>query len=124
MKKIICDLDNTITIDSSSKNYQKKEANKNLILKLREYKSKGYEIIIYTARNMLTHHNDIAKINKFTLPIITKWLSEHDVPYDGIIVGKPFCGEKGFYIDDKAIRPSEFCNLSEDGIKALLDNEK
>lgn len=124
MKKIICDLDNTITIDSSSNNYEQKLPNSQLIKKLKDYQNQGYEIIIFTARNMLTYQGDISRIQKNTLPKILTWLDDHGVPYDGIIVGKPFCGRDGFYVDDKAIRPSEFINLSEKEIIALLDREK
>ena len=124
MKKIICDLDNTITIDSSSNNYEQKLPNSQLIKKLKDYQNQGYEIIIFTARNMLTYQGDISRVQKNTLPKILTWLDDHGVPYDGIIVGKPFCGRDGFYVDDKAIRPSEFINLSEKEIIALLDREK
>ena len=123
MSKIIIDLDNTITIDSSSIEYSKKLPNLNIIQKLREYKQQGFEIIIYTARNMVTFEKDISKINAFTLPLIKEWLDAHNIPYDGIYVGKPFCGEDGFYVDDKAIRPDEFVQYSLKQIKKLLSNE-
>ena len=118
-KKIICDLDNTITIHDSATEYEKKAPNLPLIEKLRTFKDEGYEIIIHTARNMRTFKGDINKIQKNTLPIIEKWLEEHSVPFDEIIVGKPWCDE-GFYIDDKAIRPDEFIALSEKKIKRLV----
>ncbi|TOH10543.1 capsular biosynthesis protein, partial [Vibrio parahaemolyticus] len=76
------------------------------------------------ARNMRTYEGNIGKINIHTLPIITKWLNEHNVPYDEILVGKPWCGHDGFYIDDRAIRPSEFVNLSYSQITQLLEKEK
>jgi len=38
-------------------------------------------------------------------------------------VGKPWCGEDGFYVDDKAVRPSEFLALDYAGLRALLDRE-
>ena len=124
MKKIIVDLDNTITIDSSTNDYKTKTCDKDLVKKLNHFKTLGYEIIIFTARNMKTFEGDISKINKETLPIIIDWLDKIDLKYDGIVVGKPWCGEEGFYIDDKAIRPSEFKNLSLDKIHKLLDAEK
>ena len=120
MKKIVVDVDNTITIDDKFHDYRSKRPNMPLINKLNEYKRNGYEIILYTARNMNTYNNDISKITANTLPILVKWLEENNVNYDGIIIGKPWCGEEGFYIDDKAIRPDEFVNLSEDQIKDLI----
>ncbi|MCA1956094.1 capsular biosynthesis protein, partial [Zymomonas sp.] len=89
--------------------------------KLREYKSQGFEILIQTARNMRTYNGSVGKINANTLPIILDWLKKHDVPYDEIYVGKPWCGNDGFYIDDRAIRPSEFLNFSLDEINQLIE---
>ena len=51
------------------------------------------------------------------------WLARHQIPYDEIHVGKPWCGTEGFYVDDKAVRPSEFLALSHDEIHALLAKE-
>ena len=119
--KLIVDIDNTITIHESSKEYSKKSPNPEVISKLREYKKKGFEIILFTARNMYTHQGDLGKINASTAPILVEWLAKHNVPYDGLIFGKPWCGEGGFYVDDKAIRPSEFTELSYDEIKNLIE---
>ena len=120
VKKIIIDLDNTITIDDQNSKYQYKKPNLDVINKLKNYKEMGFEIIIHTARNMKTFNGDISKINSNTLPIILKWLKKFDVPFDGIIIGKPWCGEEGFYVDDKAIRPDEFVNLEYDKILNLI----
>jgi capsule biosynthesis phosphatase len=68
MKKIICDLDNTITIDSTSREYSKKLPNIQLICKLREYSRNGYSITIFTARNMNTYKGKLQEIEKHTLP--------------------------------------------------------
>ena len=99
---------------------RKKEPNLPLIAKLREYKAMGFEIIVQTARNMRSYENSIGKINANTLPVIIEWLQRHEVPYDEIHVGKPWCGFDGFYVDDRAIRPSEFVALSLVEIQALI----
>ena len=72
---------------------------------------------------MRTYEGNVGKINIHTLPVIIEWLHTHKVPYDEIIVGKPWCGEDGFYIDDRAVRPSEFANLSYFEITQLLEKE-
>ena len=69
---------------------------------------------------MKTYSGNIGQINVKTLPTIIKWLDQHDVPYDEVVVGKPWCGSDGFYIDDRAIRPNEFANLSYNEIRDLL----
>ena len=123
MKKLIVDLDGTITLANTS-DYRNVLPDIDVINRLREYKKIGFSITISTARNMRTFDGNVGKINIHTLPIITEWLDRHDVPYDEILVGKPWCGHDGFYIDDRSIRPSEFKSLSLDKINQLLDKEK
>ncbi|MBY7770441.1 HAD-IIIC family phosphatase [Vibrio fluvialis] len=123
MKKLIVDLDGTITTADTS-DYKNVSPNIELINQLKEYKKKGFLITICTARNMRTYDGNIGKINIHTLPVITEWLDNHDVPYDEIIVGKPWCGKEGFYIDDRAIRPSEFISLSFEEITSIINMEK
>lgn len=120
MKRLIFDLDGTLTLDEPDVSYAEKRPWLEIIERLREYKSAGFEIIISTARNMRTHGNNIGRINAQTLPIIIEWLTRHNVPYDEIHVGKPWCGTDGFYVDDKAIRPSEFASMSYRDIQKLL----
>lgn len=122
MKKLVIDLDGTLTTANTT-DYRLVSPNMDVIKKLREYQQQGFSITIFTARNMRTYEGNIGKINIHTLPIIVEWLEKHSVPYDEIIVGKPWCGHDGFYIDDRAIRPSEFASLSVDEINSLLDKE-
>jgi capsule biosynthesis phosphatase len=119
MKNIVFDIDKTLTIDSSN-DYFNAIPNRKVIEKLVEYHKSGFNIILYTSRNMRTYENNIGKINAKTLPIIFKWLEKHNIPFDEIYVGKPWCGDDGFYIDDKAIRPNEFINLTYESIKDLI----
>lgn len=123
MKKLIVDLDGTLTM-ADTPDYRNVLPRVDVIEQLRIYKDDGFEIVIFTARNMRTFDGNVGKINVHTLPIITEWLDTHQVPYDEIIVGKPWCGKSGFYIDDRAIRPSEFATLSPDELSTLLDKEK
>jgi capsule biosynthesis phosphatase len=123
MKRLIMDLDGTITSGESG-NYSEAKPQALVVEKIREYKAMGFEIVISTARNMRTYEGNVGKINVHTLPVVIAWLDKHDVPYDEIIVGKPWCGHEGFYVDDKSVRPSEFTQLDKAGIDALLAKEK
>ncbi|HGV9303686.1 TPA: HAD hydrolase family protein [Vibrio parahaemolyticus] len=116
------DLDGTITTANTS-DYRNVKPNLDVIEKLKQYKSNGFNIVISTARNMRTYEGNVGKINIHTLPIITEWLERHGVPYDEVLVGKPWCGHEGFYIDDRAIRPSEFARLNIEEIYELLKEE-
>lgn len=123
MKRLIVDLDGTLTKANTS-DYRNVLPREDVIQKLKVYKKQGFEITISTARNMRTYEGNIGKININTLPIITEWLDKHNVPYDEILVGKPWCGHEGFYIDDRAVRPSEFAKFSLDQIDELFEKEK
>lgn len=123
MKKLIVDLDGTIT-QADTADYANVSPDLAVIKQLRHYKEQGYSIIVHTARNMRTYEGNVGKINIHTLPVITAWLEKHQVPFDEIIVGKPWCGHDGFYIDDRSIRPSEFASMSVEEIEALLAKEK
>jgi capsule biosynthesis phosphatase len=119
-RRIVIDLDETICF-SKNGDYGNSTPNTEVIEKIREMKNEGFFISIFTARNMATYKGNINKINELTLPIILTWLNKHSVPYDEVIVGKPWCGSGGFYVDDKAIRPNEFVKLSLDQIKKLVN---
>lgn len=119
MKRIVVDLDGTIC-NSENGDYSNSIPNIEFIHKLQEYKEYGFDIIIYTSRNVRTYENNVGKINAITLPIIVDWLKKYNVPFDEIFVGKPWCGFEGFYVDDKSIRPDEFIQLTYNQIQKLL----
>lgn len=123
MKRLVIDLDDTICRTKDG-NYADSQPIPEVIERLREYREAGFEIIIHTSRNVRTYEGNIGKITAHTLPIIIEWLRKHDVPYDEIYVGKPWCGHEGFYVDDRAIRPSEFLAHSHEEITTLLRREK
>ena len=123
MKRLVFDLDGVIALDDPERPYAEREPNLPLIEKMRGYQAEGFEIAIATARNMRTFSGQIGRINAVTLPGVIDWLRKHDVPFDEVHVGKPWCGTEGFYIDDRAIRPSEFLRLSLSEIHALIAAE-
>lgn len=120
MKRLIFDLDDTLCTTQNG-DYANAQPITEVVEKLREYHRQGFTIVINTSRNMRTYQGNIGAINKNTLPIIIDWLRRHDIPYDELYVGKPWCGFEGFYVDDKAIRPDELVKLSYAEICQLLD---
>jgi len=121
-KRIIIDLDNTLTIDTKGVCYSDKQPNLPVIEKLLEYKNLGFHITIFTARNMNTFKGNIQLIEENTLPKIKDWLEKNKIIYDDILIGKPWCGS-GFYVDDKAIRPDEFVQLTFDQVQKIINDE-
>ncbi len=120
MKRLVMDLDGTITREDPSRSYADKEPNLEVVSKIRAYREMGFTIVICSARNMQTYDNSVGKINAHTLPVIIDWLRRHEIPYDEIHVGKPWCGHEGFYVDDRAVRPSEFVSMTLSQIQDLV----
>lgn len=119
-KTIVIDLDGTLCEKKAEyQEYADVKPREEIVQKLREYRKQGFYVIVMSSRNMKTFEGDIEKINAITLPIIVGWLNKHAIPYDEVRVGKPWCGEDGFYVDDRTIRPDEFTHLSFEEIKKL-----
>jgi len=95
-----------------------------VVEKLRDYKREGFYIVLNSARNMRTYQGNTGLLNANTLPVLIDWLKKHDIPYDELHLGKPWPGTNGFYVDDRTIRPDEFCRLNYQEILALLGVEK
>tara|TARA_R110002020_G_scaffold177766_3_gene370510 strand:+ start:2308 stop:2682 length:375 start_codon:yes stop_codon:yes gene_type:complete len=123
MKRLIMDLDNTIT-STVNGDYSNSKPIEGIIEKIRVYKEEGFEIVISSSRNMRTYEGNVGKININTIPIIIEWLNKYNVPYDELYVGKPWCGFDGFYVDDKAIRPDEFTSLTYSEIRELTKMDR
>ncbi len=122
MKKLIIDIDDTIS-KTINGDYENSQPIVEVIEKINQYKKEGFYIVLYSSRNMRTFENNLGKINVHTLPKLINWLNNNNVFYDEVYVGKPWCGYDGFYIDDKAIRPSEFLKYSYEEIIKLLAAE-
>lgn len=122
-KFLVVDLDGTLTIDAPNVPYADKEPNRELISKLAFYKENGFRITISTSRNVRTYGGNVGLINIHTLPTILEWLARHNVPFDEVVVGKPWCGDDGFYIDDRAVRPDEFIKYDYEMLRRLTLGE-
>jgi capsule biosynthesis phosphatase len=121
---IVLDLDGTLCeIKKPHQHYRDLVPDLAILEKVREYRAKGFYIIIQTARNMRTHEGNVGRINALTAKTVFEWLDRHEVPYDEVHFGKPWSGKNGFYVDDKAVRPDEFLRLSHEEILRLISHE-
>jgi capsule biosynthesis phosphatase len=75
---------------------------------LQQLKEQGHYIIIMTARNMLTHNNNVGKVIAAQASIVTEWLNRYKIPFDELHFGKPLAD---FYVDDKGIRLNNWQNF-------------
>lgn len=92
-----------------------------MVEKLREYKKGGAKITLFTSRNMNSYGGNIGLINANTAKVLLEWLDKWEIPYDEIIYGKPWPGKRGFYVDDRAVRPDEFLKYSEEELKKICE---
>ena len=121
---LVVDVDGTLChIKTAGQTYAELTPRSDIVEKLRDYQGRGYRILLFTSRNMNTHNHNLGLINKHTAPVMFEWLAKWNIPYDEILFGKPWPRSKGFYIDDRAIRPDEFLKLSEMEIQKLLGQE-
>ena len=90
-----------------------------MVEKLKYYKAHGAKIILYTSRNMNSYHGNLGLINKHTAKVLLDWLEKWEIPYDEIVYGKVWPGHKGFYVDDRTVRPDEFLKYSPEQLEKL-----
>ena len=121
---IVFDIDGTLcSIKKPDEGYDDLLPHPEMLVRLKEYRDRGFYVILSTARNMKTFNGNIGLINANTTKQLLGWLDRHEIPYDELHVGKPWPGRGGFYVDDKAIRPDEFMRLSYDEIMNVVGNE-
>jgi len=121
----IVDIDGTICpIKGKEEKYEDIVPYKNVVEKLKYYHNNGAKIILFTSRNMNSYNGNIGLINKNTAKILLNWLEKWEIPYDEIIYGKPWPGHKGFYIDDRSVRPDEFLKYSVEELNEICNKSK
>lgn len=101
--RICFDLDNTlVTYPTIPNDYSSVKPIQKMIQLLNLLKKNGHEIIIYTARRMKTHQNNVGKVIKDIALVTINTLEKFNIPYDELIFGKPIAD---IYIDDRALNP-------------------
>ena len=125
MNSLIIDIDGTLCpIKKKEERYIDLIPYGKMITKLKEYKEKGFKIVLFTSRNMKTYSGNLELINKYTKPELEAWLAKWNIPYDEVIYGKPWPGKEGFYIDDRSIRPKEFLENDIHTINEICNQDK
>lgn len=119
----VFDIDGTLCpVKKKTESYADLKPFPEILNKLREYHSGGAKIILHTSRNMNSYKGNVGVINKCTAPVLLEWLSKWNVPYDEIYYGKPWPGRKGFYVDDRSVRPKEFLSNSPEHLNAICES--
>mgnify|MGYP002625915682 FL=1 len=121
----VFDIDGTLCpIKKKDEKYEDLVPFPDMVEKLKYYKENGARIVLYTSRNMKTYNGNLGLINKHTAAVLNEWLLKWDIPYDEIVYGKVWPGQKGFYVDDRTVRPSEFLKYSPQELEKLCEESR
>ncbi len=121
----VFDIDGTLCpIKKKDEKYEDLIPFPDVVKKLQYYKENGARIILYTSRNMNSYQGNIGLINKHTAAVLSAWLEKWKIPYDEIVYGKVWPGHKGFYVDDRTVRPDEFLRYSPEELDRLCENSR
>ncbi|HPM74117.1 MAG TPA: hypothetical protein PLA71_00155 [Saccharofermentans sp.] len=126
-KSLVVDIDNTILhaeLNNGRWDYKNAKPVWPMINKLNEMHRKGVYIIYFTSRGMYTYRRNLRQIEENIAPTVIDWLDRHNVEYSELVFGKPFAQGHlpfagtycGMYIDDKAVRPREFLEMTPEEI--------
>lgn len=121
----VFDIDGTLCpIKKATEKYEDLVPYPNMVAKLKYYKENGAKIVLYTSRNMNSYQGNIGLINKYTAQTLSKWLEKWAIPYDEIVYGKIWPGKKGFYVDDRTIRPDEFLKYTPEQLENICADSR
>lgn len=124
-KALVVDIDGTLCpIKTPDQSYADLVPEPMMLAKLRRLHAEGWHIILFTARGMRSNDGNIGKITRNVAPTLLQWLANHAIPFDELQLGKPWPGRCGVYIDDRAVRPREFVEMSFDELEALMDRDR
>ena len=121
----VFDIDGTLCpIKKKDERYEDLVPYPDMVEKLKYYKDNGAKIVLYTSRNMKTYNGNLGLINKYTAAVLNEWLAKWDIPYDEIVFGKVWPGPKGFYVDDRSVRPDEFLNHTPEELAEICEKSR
>lgn len=100
----VFDIDGTIC-NNTFGNYDQAKPFIERIKIINKLHSEGNKIVFFTARGMNTFNGDTDKVFKKYFELTKQQLSDWEVKYDELKLGKP---SADFYIDDKGINDADF----------------
>jgi capsule biosynthesis phosphatase len=122
---LVVDIDGTLCpIRGTGQRYEDLPAEPVMLARLRSLVDQGWRIILHSSRGMRSYDGNVEDIHREVLPTLLSWLETHGVPFHELHIGKPWAGENGFYVDDRAVRPREFVEHSFEELVALCARDR
>jgi capsule biosynthesis phosphatase len=122
----IVDIDDTVLTtplrEDGTYDYDKSTPLMPVIEKLRLVKEAGHTIILFTARGMRTFKGNVKKIKEAHEARLIKFMKEHDVPYDELIMGKAW-GPNPIYIDNRNLSLHAFVTSNPEFFENIIKAE-
>lgn len=106
MKRIVCDIDDTISV-TTSRDWENAAPIQPVIDKINDLFAQGWEVYLVTARGSISCKTREEADKKYRAQI-EAWLAKHNVHYTLLSFEKYLAA---YYIDDKSITPEEFVKL-------------
>lgn len=105
---VVLDLDGTLTVDVPGVAYGQKPVAGAVVEAAARARAAGFRVVVHTARGMRSKNGDLARLEAEVRPEAEAWLNWAGVGREALMLGKPWCGPGGFYVDDRALRPEDF----------------
>ena len=122
---LVMDIDGTLCpIKKKDEEYADLIPFPEMVKQLRACHEDGARIVLYSSRNMNSYDGSIGLINKNTAPVLFDWLKKWEIPYDEIVLGKVWPGHKGFYVDDRSVRPDEFLKHTPEELEEICEKSR
>lgn len=104
--RLVFDVDDTICVNGRRNGYEYAEPKLDVIEKINHlHDDLGYEIVLHTARGMISCDGDLERIKEKNEAVLIAWLRKWQVHFDELVFGKPIAD---LYVDDKGISLSQF----------------
>jgi len=124
-KVLVVDIDGTLCPEKApGESYGDLAVEPLLLARLKALHAEGWRIVLHTARGMRSNGGNLGALHANVLPTLMAWLARHEVPYDELLLGKPWAGRRGYYIDDRAVRPREFLDCDMDELDARIARDR
>lgn len=88
---------------------------------MKDFKARGYYVVIHTARNMRTYNSNVGAVIRNQAKTVIDWLDKYEVPYDELLFGKPHVD---YFIDDKGLTFTNWADMRETLLTKEQDKKK
>ena len=79
-----------------------------VVAQLARFRAAGYQITLFTSRQMGTYAGQLATVNRYSAQATVKWLRRYRVPYDRLLFGRPWAVRDATVVDGRDVTAADF----------------